>query len=144
MFPARRPWEFLTKDILGLLPEAKVGKRVFFLIKNWYWKKTRPVSTRNTTATDAKTIFWKLGHALWLPTTVYWHITAQNFLENFFCSVRRIEHKINIHNLLLSQNKRAVNMLTERFNGTVINPLCHYIRKHQKDWDPYLHPLVYA
>ncbi|CDF34348.1 unnamed protein product [Chondrus crispus] len=115
LFPATRPLESLTIDVLRPLPKTKTGKRFLLVI------------------TDG---FSKLTQVVVLPT-----ITAHTFNAKFFHSTCRV---LGITNLYTSAYHSQTNGQVERYNRTISSMLRKYVGEHQDDWYVYVGPLMYA
>lgn len=99
------------------------------------------IPLRTTTATVVAHVF--LDHLVYAYGAPAYVLTnnGRQFVPKFFdviCTRRGVKHHLTTAYYPQTSGQ------TGQLNKTIVQRLCHYVEKHQRDRDIYLQPLTYA
>ena len=130
LFPATRPLESLSIDILGPLPKAKGGKQYLLVITDRFTKLTQVVALKTVNAYTVATAFsdaWVFKYGI--PRSLL-SDNGPQFNAKFFHSACQI---LGISKLYTSTYHPQTNGQVERYNRTIASMLRKYVNEHQDD-----------
>lgn len=141
LFPATRPLEFVSIDILGPLRRTKDGNENLLVITDRYSKLTRAVPLRSTTAHAVAQAFcdhWVFAYG---PPAYLLSDNGQQFTAKHFQAVCQT---LGIKNLFTAAYHPQTNGQAERYNRTILAALRAYVADHLDDWDRFAGALSYG
>ena len=141
LFPATRPLESVSIDILGPLPKSKRGKLFLLVITDQFTKLTTVVPLRNINAYYVAFAFCEAWIFKYGPPRSVLSDNGKQFTSRFVQSVCQL---LGLSNAYTSAYHPQTNGLVERYNRTILNMLRCYVEEHQTDWDRYASALTYA
>ena len=127
-------------DFLGPLPVSNHGNRYIIVATEYYTRFAIALATPDSTATTTASFFVNNVVCILLPKKVLTDQGAQ-FRSAL---MDRILQQFSTEALQTTPYHPQCNGLTERFNGTLVNMLCMYTDRLQKEWDRFLHMVVFA
>ena len=139
--PATIPWQEIACDVIGPLPPTLAGNRyvVVFMDRATSWPEAFATATIDS----------PIIADLILNNIVFRYGTPQRFLTdrgtNFLSKI--IQHlctMINTKKINTTPYHPQCDGMVERYNGTLIKSLSHYVASHQKDWDLHLAAALFA
>jgi hypothetical protein len=140
-FPSQ-PFECLTIDILGPLPETEINHNKYILVVVDYftrWPFAFPMSNaraRTIATIMVERIFCEHG----FPASLLSDRGSQ-FLSELMLAIL---HIFRVKKLNTSSYHPQTNGVTERFNQTLTSMLTHYTNQNQTNWDQYLPYVLFA
>ena len=141
LFPARRPLEEVSIDILGELIRTKRGNQYLLVITDRYSKLVRTVPLKRITAFSIAKAFVDHWVYVYGPPLSLLADNGKQFVARFFHEVCRI---LKIKNVFTTTYHPQTNGQVERFNRTMLAAIRHYLGDHPRDWDEYTHALTFA
>ena len=141
LFPAQRPLESLSIDILGPLTKKKKGHRFLLDIKDRFTKLTQVIPLRRIDAYTVALAFVEACICKYGRPKTLISDNSKQFAAKFFQGVCSL---LGLSNIFTSIYHTQTNGQFERYNRTILAMLRDYINEHQDDWDKYATSLTYA
>ena len=141
LFPATFPLESVALDYVGPLPKTTHGNNFLLVITDRYSKLTRAIPMKNPSAVDTAKAFCYEWAFIYGPPATLLSDNGGHFTAKFF---QDVSLTIGCNNLYTTAYHPRTNGQAERFNRTIISSLRHYVNDEQKDWDDFIHALVFA
>ena len=141
LFPAQRPLESFSIDILGPLTKTKKGNRFLFVITDRFTKLTQVIPLRRIDGYTVAVAFVEAWIMKYGPPKTLISDNGKQFAAKFFqalCSV------LGLSNIFTSLYHPQTNGQVERYNRTILAILRNYVNEHQDDWNRYATALTYA
>ena len=132
LFPAERPLECVSIDILGPLPRSFNGNKYLVVITDRYSKLVQTVPLRTINAWNVAKVFCDHWVFVFGRPKYVLSDNGGQCISKFFQSVRNI---LGTPNLFTTASHPQTNGQVERFNRTILAGLRHYCPEHAKDWD---------
>ena len=139
LFPAQRPLESLSIDILGPFTKTKKGHRFLHVITGRFTKLTQVIPLRRIDAYTVAVAFVGAWIFEYGPPKTLFSDNGMQFAAKFFqaaCSL------LGLSNIFMSTYHPQTNGEVESYNLTVLAMLRNYINEHQDDWDRYVTALT--
>lgn len=130
LFPTSGPFEFIVMDILGPLLKTTNGNQFVVIMTDRYSKLPRGVPTYNSCAMHIATIFYDYCIVSYGIRVYYLTSNGTQLVSKFF---KTIGNFLGLKHRTTTAYHCKTNGLAERYNGTLIARLCHYISEHQRD-----------
>ena len=141
LFPAAKPLEFVSIDILGPLPRTTTGFRYLLVITDRYSKLTRTIPLRDVKSVTIAKAFCENWVFQYGPPTYLLSDNGGQFTSKFFQSICSI---LGTRNLFTAAYHPQTNGQVERFNRTILSGLRHFCGDHGRDWDKFVHAVTYG
>ena len=141
LFPAVRPLEFVSIDILGPLTKSKRGNKYLVVMTDRYSKFVQTVPLRNITAWTLAKAFCDHWVFVFGPPKYILSDNGGQFISKFFQSVCNI---LGTRNLFTTAYHPQTNGQVERYNRTILAGLRHYCAEHAKDWDQFSSAITFG
>lgn len=141
LFPATRPLEFVSIDILGPLPRSSGGHRYLLVITDRYTKFVRTVPLRAITALTVAKAFCEHWVFAYGPPVCLLSDNGGQFTSKFFQSICNV---LGTRNLFTTAYHPQTNGQVERFNRTILAGLRHFCSEHGRDWDQFSSAVTYG
>ena len=141
LFPAQRPLEGLSSDILGPLTKTKKGHRFLLVITDRFTKLTQVIPLRRIDAYTIAVAFVEAWIFKYGPPKTLISDNGKQFAAKFFqafCSL------LGLSNIFTSTYHPQTNGQVERYNRTILAMLRNYVNEHQDDWNRYATAHTYA
>ena len=141
LFPAQRPLESLSIDILGPLTKTKKGHRFLLVITDRFTKLTQVISLKRIDAYTVAVTFVEAWIFKYGPPKTLISDNSKQFAAKFFQPVCSL---LGLSNIFTSTSNPQTNEQVKRYNRTILVMLRNYVNEHQDDWDRYAKALTYA
>ena len=129
------PWDRLSTDILGPLPESHKGNKYILVVTDYFtkWVEIFPIPDQQA-ETCATLILNEVISRYGCPYDLHTD-QGRNFTSGIFEELCKM---LNIRKTRTSPYHPIGNGQVERFNKTIIQMIKAYLKGEQKDWDKYL------
>ena len=141
LFPAQRPLESLSIDILGPLTKTKKGHRFLLVITDRFTKLTQVIPVRRIDAYTVAVAFVEACIFKYGPPKTLTSDNGKQFAANFLQAVCSL---LGLSNIFTSTYHPQTNGQVERYNRAILAMLRNYVNEHQHDWDRNATALTYA
>ena len=141
LFPATRPLESVSIDILGELIQTPRGNRYLLVICDRFTKLVRTVPLRRITTLVVAKAFVTHWVFVYGPPAELLSDNGKQFAARLFLEVCRV---LGIKNKFTTTYHPQCNGQVERFNRTILAALRHFVADHPKEWDLFSDALTYA
>ena len=141
LFPAQRPLESLSIDILGPLTKTKKGHRFLVVITERFTKLMQVIPLRRIAAYTVAVAFVEGWICKYGPPKTLISDNGKQFAPKFFQAVRSL---LGLSNIVMSTYHPQMNGQVELCNRTILAMLRNYVNEHQDDGDRYATALTYA
>ena len=135
-----RPWELVTTDIMGPLPNSGDGNKFVLVVIDHFtkWVELYPLPeiSAKTVANRLMLTFLRFG----IPDTLL-SDQGSNYQSELMVELCEL---LDIHKVRTSPYHPQCDGITERFNRTLQAMITSYISNHQRDWDVLLPSLAFA
>ena len=136
-----RPWERMSMDLLGPLPETKDGNKYLLVCNDHFTRWVEAFALKEISMpTIANTIIIRIICRFGCPEQI---LTDRG--SNFLSQVGQLLYKaLKVKKINTSSYHPQTNALTERFNLTFCEMCSQYVNRHQTDWDLHIPFLLFA
>ena len=141
LFPAEKPLQAVSMDMLGPLPRTERGKRFLLVITDRLSKLTAVGPFRTTNAYSVAIAFCEAWIFKYGPPESVLTDNGKQFASRFFRSVCQL---IGLSNVYISAYHPQANGQAERYNRKLQNMLMCFVEEHQESWDKCATALTYA
>lgn len=129
---AEEPFELVSMDVVGPLPITRQGHRYLLTIVDHLTRHAEAIPIEGQLATTIAHAF--VQHVVWRFGAPRRLLTDQG--RNFLSEVmRQVCNLLGIQRLRTTAYHPECNGVVERFHGTLIQMIRHFVRKDGKDWD---------
>ena len=141
LFLTTEPLAFVTLDILGPSPKSESDHYHVLVITDRCTTLTRTITLKSTISQAVTDFFLTYcTYAYGFPDLMMSNNGSQLITRYF-------QHEMAILNIKHAPTSRyhpKTNGQIERYNSSLVTQLCHYVAEHQRNWDAFLQPLIYA
>ena len=130
LFPAQRPLESLSIDILGPLTKTKKGHRFLLVITDRFTKLTQVIPLRRIDAYTVAVAFVEAWIFKYGPPKTLISDNGKQFAAKFFQAVCSL---LGLSNIFTSTYHPQTNGQVERYNRTMLAMLRNNVNEHQDD-----------
>jgi len=141
LFPASRPLQYVSIDILGPMPRTSRGFRYILVITDRYSKLVQTVPLTKITALSVAQAFCERWVFQYGPPEYLLSDRGTQFVSKFMQKVCKI---LGIRQAFTAAYHPQTNGQAERFNRTLLAALRTFCGEHPKQWGQFLQAIVYG
>ena len=138
--PSYGPWETVHTDLVGPLPETKVGNIWVLLIVCAFTKFVELIPLRDCTAESVALGLVSTFHRYGLP----FNVVSDNGAQYRAALLAKINELLGVRHIFISAYHAQANAVVERMCGIVKTSIATALDRTQRDWDMFLGATQYA